>query len=99
MALECSWGGLFTNLHAAYTGWTCVSFWLEGDHHDARGFETIYYDAGKYELWEKVDRFFNKLKQFRCIAGRCGEISRKFPAFVHLMAIWASGCVDELLEA
>ena len=31
---------------------------------------------------------FNNLKQFRCIAGRCGEIDRKFPAVVHLVAIW-----------
>ena len=26
------------------------------ERHDARGFEPIHYDAGKYELREKVDR-------------------------------------------
>ena len=50
--------------------------------------ETIHYDPEKYQLREKVERWFNKLKQFRRIATRYDKLSRTFLAFVHLAATW-----------
>ena len=50
--------------------------------------ETIHYDPEKYQLREKVERWFNKLKPFRRIATRYDKLSRTFLAFVHLAATW-----------
>ena len=40
--------------------------------------EPIHYDAEKYKLREKVERWFNKLKQFRRIATRYDKLIRTF---------------------
>ena len=48
--------------------------------------ESIHYDTEKYKMREKVERLFNKLKQFRRIATRYEKLSRTFMAFVHLVA-------------
>ena len=50
--------------------------------------EPIHYEAEKYELREKIERWFNKLKQFRRIATRYDKLSRTFLAFIHLAATW-----------
>jgi len=50
--------------------------------------EEIIYDKEQYKLRQKVERFFNKLKQFRRIATRYDELSLTFLAFIHLVAIW-----------
>ena len=41
-----------------------------------------------YKLREKVERFFNNLKQFRRIATRYEKLSQTFLAFIHLVAVW-----------
>ena len=46
------------------------------------------YDAELYKLREKVERFFNNLKQFRRIATRYEKLSHTFLAFIHLAAVW-----------
>lgn len=46
------------------------------------------YDKELYKLREKVERFFNSLKQFRRIATRYEKLSRTFLAFIHLVAAW-----------
>ena len=46
------------------------------------------YDKALYKLREKVERFFNKLKQFRRIATRYEKLSQTFLAFIHLVAAW-----------
>jgi putative transposase len=46
------------------------------------------YDTALYKLREKVERFFNKLKQFRRIATRYEKLSQTFLAFIHLVAAW-----------
>lgn len=48
----------------------------------------IAYDKEQYKLRQKVERFFNKLKQFRRIATRYDKLSRTFLAFIHLGATW-----------
>ena len=48
----------------------------------------IDYDHDLYRLREKVERFFNKLKQFRCIATRYEQLSQTFLALMHLVAAW-----------
>jgi len=48
----------------------------------------IDYDKNLYKLREKVERFFNNLKQFRRIATRYEQLSQTFLAFVHLVAAW-----------
>jgi putative transposase len=48
--------------------------------------ESIEYDKDKYKLREKVERFFNKLKQFRRIATRYDKLGHIFLAFIHLVA-------------
>jgi transposase len=48
----------------------------------------IVYDKEQYKLRQKVERFFNKLKQFRRVATRYDKLSRTFLAFVHLVATW-----------
>ena len=50
--------------------------------------EPIDYDKDLYKLREKVERFFNKLKQFRRIATRYEKLSQTFLAFIHLVAAW-----------
>ena len=50
--------------------------------------ESIHYDAEKYKMREKVERWFNKIKQFRRIATRYDKLARTFLAFVHLVATW-----------
>jgi putative transposase len=50
--------------------------------------EAIVYDKEQYKLRQKVERFFNKLKQFRRIATRYEKLSRTFLAFVHIVAAW-----------
>jgi putative transposase len=45
-------------------------------------------DKDLYKLREKVERFFNKLKQFRRIATRYEKLSHTFLAFIHLVAVW-----------
>jgi putative transposase len=46
----------------------------------------IDYDKDKYKLREKVERFFNKLKQYRRIATRYEKLGHIFLAFIHLVA-------------
>jgi len=46
------------------------------------------YDKERYKLREKVERFFNNLKQFRRIATRYEKLSQTFLAFIHLVATW-----------
>jgi transposase len=46
----------------------------------------IDYDQDVYKLREKVERFFNHLKQFRRIATRYDKLSQTFLAFIHLVA-------------
>ena len=48
----------------------------------------IDYDHALYKLREKVERFFNKLKQFRRIATRYEKLSQTFLALIHLVAAW-----------
>ena len=48
----------------------------------------IDYDKELYKLREKVERFFNKLKQFRRIATRYEKLSHTFLALIHLVAAW-----------
>jgi len=49
---------------------------------------SIDYDTNLYKLREKVERFFNNLKQFRRIATRYEKLSQTFLAFIHLVAAW-----------
>ena len=46
------------------------------------------YDKEKYKRREKVERFFNKLKQLRRIATRYEKLSRTFMAFIHIASTW-----------
>jgi transposase len=48
--------------------------------------EPIDYDKAKYRLREKVERFFNRLKQFRRIATRYDKLGHIFLAFIHIVA-------------
>ena len=48
----------------------------------------IDYEHDLYKLREKVERFFNKLKQFRRIATRYEKLSQTFLALIHLGAAW-----------
>jgi putative transposase len=50
--------------------------------------QKIVYDKEQYKLRQKVERFFNKLKQFRRIATRYDKLSRTFLAFIHIVATW-----------
>jgi transposase len=50
--------------------------------------EPIIYDPELYKLREQVERFFNKMKQFRRIATRYEKLRQTFLAFVHLVASW-----------
>ena len=46
------------------------------------------YDTALDKLREKVERFFNNLKQFRRIATRYEKLSQTFLALIHLVAAW-----------
>jgi transposase len=48
--------------------------------------ETIAYDKDTYRLREKVERFFNRLKQFRRVATRYDKLGYIFLAFIHIVA-------------
>ena len=50
----------------------------------------IAYDKVLYKLREKIERFFNRLKQFRRIATRYEKLSQTFLALIHLVAAWIS---------
>jgi transposase len=50
--------------------------------------EPLHYAEAPYKLREKVERFFNHLKQFRRIATRYDKLSQCFLAFLHLTAVW-----------
>ena len=46
------------------------------------------YNSQPYGLREKVERFFNKLKQFHRIATRHEKLRQTFLALIHLAASW-----------
>jgi transposase len=46
------------------------------------------YDHDLYKLREKVERFFNHLKQLRHIATRYEQLSQTILAFISLVATW-----------
>jgi transposase len=46
------------------------------------------YNKNLYKFREKVERFFNNLKQFRRIATRYEKLSQTFLALIHLVAMW-----------
>ena len=46
------------------------------------------YEKDLYKLREKVERFFNNLKQFRRIATRYEKLGQTFLALIHLVAVW-----------
>jgi transposase len=48
--------------------------------------EAIKYDKDTYKLREKVERFFNRLKQFRRVATRYDKLGYIFLAFIHVVA-------------
>jgi transposase len=48
----------------------------------------IDYDHDLYMLREKVERFFNKLKQCRRIVTRSEKVNQTFLAWIRLMAAW-----------
>jgi transposase len=48
----------------------------------------IVYDTAQYKLREQVERFFNKMKQFRRIATRYEKLRRTFLAFIQIVALW-----------
>ena len=50
--------------------------------------EPLHYAEAQSKLREKVERFFNHLKQFRRIATRYDKLSKCFLAFLHLTAVW-----------
>lgn len=49
--------------------------------------QPIFYDTEQYQLREKVERFFNKLKQFRRVAIRHEKLGQAFLAFIHVVAL------------
>ena len=50
--------------------------------------EPLHYAEAQDKLREKVERFFNHLKQFRRMATRYDKLSKCFLAFLHLTAVW-----------
>lgn len=48
--------------------------------------ERITSDKALYKLREQVERFFNRLKQFRRIATRYDKLGNTYRAFIHLVA-------------
>jgi transposase len=47
---------------------------------------SIPYDSDQYQLREKVERFFNKMKHFRRMATRYEKLRQTFLAFIHMVA-------------
>ena len=52
--------------------------------------EPLAYEKDLDKLREKVERFFNSLKQCRRIATRYEQLSQTCLAFIHLVAAWIS---------
>lgn len=52
--------------------------------------EPVVYDEIKYEERNRVERFFNKLKQFRRIATRYEKHAFTFLAFIHIVSAFIS---------
>jgi len=50
--------------------------------------QPMLYDAEPYQMREQVERFFNKLKQFRRVATRYEKLGQTFLAFIHVVALW-----------
>lgn len=50
--------------------------------------QPIRYDTEQYQMREQVERFFNKLKQFRRVATRYEKLGQTFVAFIHVVALW-----------
>jgi transposase len=50
--------------------------------------QAILYNTEQYQLREKVERFFNKLKHFRRVATRYEKLRQTFLAFIHIVALW-----------
>jgi transposase len=50
--------------------------------------QPILYDTEQYQLREKVERFFNKMKHFRRVATRYEKLRQTFLAFIHVVALW-----------
>lgn len=48
--------------------------------------EAISYDKATYRQRNKVERLFNRLKQFRRVATRYDKLDETFLAFIHLTA-------------
>ncbi len=48
--------------------------------------EQIEYDKESYKLRNKVERFFNKIKQYRRIATRYEKLGKTFIAFICVVA-------------
>lgn len=48
--------------------------------------EAIRYDKTKYRERNRVERLFNRLKQFRRVATRYDKLDETFLAFIHLTA-------------
>ena len=51
--------------------------------------EPVPHDARRYGSRAKVERYFNKLEQFRRIATRYEKLGRTFLAFVHIVSAWS----------
>ena len=45
-------------------------------------------DTQQYQLREKIERFFNKMKHFRRVATRYEKLRHTFLAFIHVVALW-----------
>ncbi len=52
--------------------------------------EAIEYDKDLYKLRTKVERFINRIKQFRRIATRYDKLSSTFLAFLHIVSAYIS---------
>jgi len=54
--------------------------------------EAIYYDAERYKERNKVERLFNRLKQFRRVATRYEKLAMSYLALVQLTAVFRMIC-------
>jgi transposase len=54
--------------------------------------EPIYYDAERYKERNKVERLFNRLKQFRRVATRYDKLAMTYLALVQLTAVFRMIC-------
>jgi transposase len=50
--------------------------------------EPIWYDAVRYKERNKIERLFNRLKQFRRVATRYDKLAKTFLAFVQIAAVF-----------